>query len=336
MTTRNDDWHEMMVPFPAPRFESVNGIRIACYEMGEGRPVVLCHGFPELAFSWHRVMPRLADAGYRAIAIDQRGYGASDCPPAVEDYAITEIAADVAGLLDALGVEQAVYVGHDWGAPVVWNSAVLHPDKVAGVIGVNNPYIPAIPDDQLNLLRAEWGDEHYIVNFHNKGPDDPDSSDAKFNANVEQVFRGLYRASLFSMAEFERLPKEQRVLRMEPIVFNPDPPGRFLLSDEELAYFVAAFEKTGFTPGLNWYRNISRNWSATRQLDPHIRVPCLMIEVTGDPSGPPGCTELMRPFVEKLDRAVIEDCGHWTQHEKPEELAAIMIAWLDRTFGPEV
>ena len=100
MTTRNDDWHEMMVPFPAPRFESVNGIRIACYEMGEGRPVVLCHGFPELAFSWHRVMPRLADAGYRAIAIDQRGYGASDCPPAVEDYAITEIAADVARLDD--------------------------------------------------------------------------------------------------------------------------------------------------------------------------------------------------------------------------------------------
>jgi pimeloyl-ACP methyl ester carboxylesterase len=123
-------------------------------------PVVLCHGFPELAFSWHRVMPLLADAGYRAIAVDQRGYGATERPPGTEDYAITELAADIAGLLDALGIDRAVYAGHDWGAPVVWNSALLQRDKVAGVIGVNNPYTPTIPGDPLELLRSEWGDEH--------------------------------------------------------------------------------------------------------------------------------------------------------------------------------
>jgi pimeloyl-ACP methyl ester carboxylesterase len=323
----------MNTDFPDPQFVQTNGIRLAYYAMGEGMPVVLCHGFPELGYSWHQVMPILAEAGYRAIAVDQRGYGASERPPRTEDYAVTELAADIAGLLDALDIDKAVYVGHDWGAPVVWNSALLQPDKVAGVIGVNNPYNPVISGDPLELLRAEWGDEHYVVNFHNKGPDDPESSDVKFNANVEQVFRGLYRRNLFSMDDFAQLPKEQRVLRMEPIVFNPDPPGELVLGDEELSHFVRAFEETGFTPGLNWYRNISRNWRATKDLDPHIQVPCLMIEVTGDPSGPPGCTEPMRPYIADLESAVIADCGHWTAHEKPQELGAIMIDWLGRRFG---
>ena len=323
----------MMPDFPEPKFAQTNGVQLAYYELGEGLPVVLCHGFPELGYSWHRVMPLLAEAGYRAIAVDQRGYGASERPPRTEDYAITELAGDIAGLLTALDIDTAVYAGHDWGAPVVWNSALLHRDRVAGVIGVNNPYTPGIPSDPLELLRAQWGDEHYVVNFHNKGPDDPESSDVKFNANVEQVFRGLYRASLFNMEDFQQLPKEQQVLRMEPIVFNPDPPGELVLTDDELARFVAAFETTGFTPGLNWYRNISRNWRATKDLDPHIHVPCLMIEVTGDPSGPPGCTEQMRPFIANLDSSVIKDCGHWTQHEKPDELGRLMVDWLDGTFG---
>ena len=322
----------MALDFPEPRLVHANGVDIACYVAGSGMPLVLCHGFPELAMSWRQVLPRLVDGGYQVIALDQRGYGRSSCPPEVSDYAITELTADVAGVLDALNIEQAGYVGHDWGAPVVWNSALLHPHKVAGVIGVNNPYTPALPDDPLKLLRDQWGDEHYIVNFHNKGPDDPDSSDVKFNANVEQVFRGLYRASMFDMKDFAQLPKEQQVLRMEPIVFNPDPPGEFVLSEEELAYFVAAFERTGFTPGLNWYRNISANWQATKDLDPNLPMPCLMIEVTGDPSGPPGCSEGMRPYIEDLETDVIEQCGHWTQHEKPAELAGIMLDWLGRKF----
>ncbi len=322
----------MAIDFPDAKFADTNGIRMAYYEMGEGMPVVMCHGFPELAFSWHKVMPRLAEAGYRAIAVDQRGYGQTEAPPNTEDYAVKHLAGDVAGLLDALGLDKAVYVGHDWGAPVVWNSAILQRDHVAGVIGVNNPYTPEIPDDPLKLLREEWGDEHYMVNFHNKGPDHPDSSDVKYNANVEKVFRGLYRKALFKMDDFLKLPKEQRVLTMDNIVFNPDPPGEFVLDDEELAYFVDAFTRTGFTPGLNWYRNISQNWRDTKDLDKHIHVPCLMIEVTDDPSGPPGCTEQMRPYIQNLESTVIQDCGHWTGHEKPEELSRIMIDWLDRTY----
>jgi pimeloyl-ACP methyl ester carboxylesterase len=250
-----------------------------------------------------------------------------------EDYAITELAADVGGLLDALGIDKAVYVGHDWGAPVVWNSALLHPNKVAGVIGVNNPYTPGIPMDPLELLCNTFGDAHYMVNFHNKGPDNPESSDVLYNANVEQVFRGLYRAGLFKTADFADLRKEQQVMQMDPIVTNPTPMGNLVLDEEELAYFVNAFTRTGFTPGINWYRNISRNWRATKDLNRHLPMPCLMIEVTDDPSGPPGCTEGMRPYIADLGSAVIQDCGHWTGHERPQELSRIMVDWLTRRYS---
>ncbi len=319
-----------MIDWDDPTMIERNGVRIATYEVGEGPAVVFCHGFPELAFSWHRILPAVADAGFRAIALDQRGYGASDCPPKVEDYAVTELAADAAAVVEALGIDDAVFVGHDWGSPVVWATALCHPDKVSGVVGVNNPYRPAGPVDPLQALRDEWGDDHYIVNFHNRGPDDPESSDARFGADVEQVFRGLYRASLFDMAAFEALPREQRTLRMEPIVFAPDPPGRFVLTEDELARFVTAFDRTGFTPGINWYRNISANWQALKGLDPHIDKPCLMIEVTGDPSGPPGSSAAMAPFIADLETRIIDDCGHWTQHEKPDDLSAILVDWLSR------
>ena len=325
----------MAVNFPEPKFAETNGIRIAYYEMGEGVPVLLCHGFPELAFSWHRVMPRLAEAGFRAIAADQRGYGRSDCPPRTEDYAVSELAADMAGLLDALGLNKAVYVGHDWGGPVVWSSALLQRDHVAGVVGVNTPYRPAplIPRDPLVALREEWGDDQYVVNFHNKGPDKPDSSDAKFNAHLDKLFTGLYRKALFRMSDFQALPKEKRILTMENLVFAEKPRGEFVLTQDELDYFLAAFRRTGITPGLNWYRNISANWRAVKDLDPNIHVPCMMIEATDDPSGPPGCSEPMKPYVADLEVAVLEDCGHWTGHERPDELCDIMIPWLKRKFG---
>ena len=319
-----------MIDWDEPTMTTRDGVAIASYEAGDGPAVVFCHGFPELAFSWHRILPAVADAGFRAIALDQRGYGRSDCPPHVQDYAVAELAADVVGVLDGLGVDDAVLVGHDWGSPVVWATALLHPGRVRGVAAVNNPYRAAADVDPLAALRAEWGDEHYIVNFHNRGPEDPESSDARFGAAVEQVFRGLYRAALFDMAAFAALPKDQRTLRMEPIVFAADPPGRFVLTEDELARFVGAFERTGFTSGINWYRNISRNWHDLKGLDPRIDRPCLMIEVTGDPSGPPGCSADMAPWIADLETAVIEDCGHWTQHEKPEELAAIIVDWLTR------
>ena len=319
--------------FPEPKYADTNGIRMAYHEMGEGFPVLLCHGFPELGYSWHKVAPAIAEAGFRVIAPDQRGFGRTDCPPNVEDYALTELTADLAGLLDALGLETAIFAGHDWGGPVVWTAALLQRPRVAGVIGVNTPYRPRGDVDPLRLLRDEWGDSQYIVNFHNKGPDDPDSSDRKFEANLETFFRGLHRSGMFKMSDFADLPKERRILTMEDLALNPDPRGDFVMTEDELSYFLEAFRRTGLTPGINWYRNITRNWQATAEADPNINVPCLMIEVTDDPSGPPGCTEPMRPYIADLEKAVIEDCGHWTQHEKPEELSRIMIDWLSRKFS---
>ncbi|MDX1581624.1 MAG: alpha/beta hydrolase, partial [Alphaproteobacteria bacterium] len=148
----------------------------------------------------------------------------------------------------------------------------------------------------------------------------------------EALFRGLYRKGAFDMEQFANLPKEQRVLQMEPLVFAENPPGEFILSEDELQFFLNAFQRNGVTPGINWYRNISANWRATEKADPKIHVPCLMIEVSDDPSGPPGCAEEMKPYIDDLEVARIEDCGHWTQHEKPDELADLMIDWLTRRF----
>ena len=124
---------------PAPRFVQTNGIRMAVYEQGSGVPVVLCHGFPELAFSWRFQLPALADAGFRAVAPDQRGYGLTDRPADVQEYSLRHLCDDMAGMLDALEIDKAVFVGHDWGGGVVWMMARLHPDRCLGIVGVNTP-----------------------------------------------------------------------------------------------------------------------------------------------------------------------------------------------------
>src|SRR6266705_1589560 len=146
-----------------------NAICMAVSEQGAGLPVVLCHGFPEIAYSWRHQMPALAAAGFRAIAPDQRGYGETDRPAAVSDYDIHQLTADLVGLLDALGLERAVFAGHDWGGIVVWHMPLLHPARTAGVIGVNTPYFPRPSAPPVTVMRALWGDDYYIVHFQKPG-----------------------------------------------------------------------------------------------------------------------------------------------------------------------
>src|SRR5579864_1579390 len=156
-----------MVDFPEPTMVKTNGIDMAVYEMGpkSGFPVVLCHGFPELAFSWRHQLPALAAAGYRAIAPDQRGYGGTSRPATIPDYDVAHLTGDLAGLLDALDIQKAVFCGHDWGGAVVWAMPLYCPGVVAGVIGVNTPFLPRPPADPIAILRARMGDDMYIVFF---------------------------------------------------------------------------------------------------------------------------------------------------------------------------
>src|SRR5438874_2227551 len=168
-----------------------NGIRMAVSEQGEGPPVVLCHGFPEIAYSWRHQIPALAAAGFHAIAPDQRGYGATERPAAVTDYDIRHLTGDLVGLLDALGLQRAVFAGHDWGGIVVWHVALLHPARTAGVIGVNTPYFPRPSAPPLTLMRAMWGDNYYVVHFQKPG-----EADTALARDVRRVFTQLMRSGV--------------------------------------------------------------------------------------------------------------------------------------------
>jgi pimeloyl-ACP methyl ester carboxylesterase len=180
-----------MMEMPPLQFAQANGVRLAFYDAGprdDPTPFVLCHGFPEIAFTWRRQIKGLSDAGFRAIALDQRGYGASDRPPEVEAYSIDRLAGDVIGLLDHLGIDRAIVVGHDWGGYVVWETAVRYPDRVAGVVSLNSPHVKRAPADPIAMLRARFGDRMYIVQFQ-----DSREPDRILAENVDKVFDALLR-----------------------------------------------------------------------------------------------------------------------------------------------
>ena len=317
---------------PEPRFADVNGVRLAYYEAGPrgGIPIVLCHGFPELAFSWRHQIAALAAAGRWVIAPDQRGYGLTPGPEAVEAYDMDHLTGDLVGLLDHLGADKAIFVGHDWGGIVVWAMPLLHPDRVAGVIGLNTPFTPRLPMDPIAMFRAAFGEDMYIVHFQKPG-----EADAQLGADVEKTIRFFMRLPKGALSEFEARPAERRNLALQDALAKYDPsddPHQFL-SSEELAVFVEAFQRTGFTGGVNWYRNFTRNWEKAEALPRRIDgVPCLMLMAEHDVVLPPSMTERMPEQIQDLERVLIEGSGHWTQQEKPTEVNAAILDWLDRKF----
>jgi pimeloyl-ACP methyl ester carboxylesterase/ketosteroid isomerase-like protein len=311
-----------------PRFVDVNGIRMGYYEAGEGSAVVLMHGWPELAYSWRAQIPALAKAGYRAIAPDQRGFGITDCPPKVEDYDIANLSADLIGLLDALEIERAIWCGHDWGALLAWQMPLLYPDRTAAVIGLNAPFVPRLPIEPINLLRSAFGEMMYVIQFQ-----EPGVVEGLLDQQVDRFFRTQMRAGGLTRAQYEALPREVRNLDFLSPFREPEPeslPGDPILSDEERAVFVEAFERTGFGPGINWYRNLTRNWEASLGVEQHSTAPSLMISGDEDFVLPPSLSDGMEAYFPDLERKVITDCGHWTQQEAPEEVNRLIIDWLDR------
>lgn len=315
----------------ANRVVTSNGIRIACRDEGNGPAVVLCHGFPELAYSWRHQLPALAAAGFRAVAPDQRGYGDTERPEAVEEYDIHRLTADLVGLLDALGIERAVFAGHDWGGMIVWTMPLLHPARTAGVIGVNTPYLPRPPAAPVPLLRAMFGDDYYAVHFQQPGV-----AEAGLERDVRRVFTALMRRGV-PIAEVEAaMAASPRMRNLVEVVEDGPALGEPLLGESELATYVDTFRRTGFTGPINWYRNLDRNWETTPQLaGAPITVPSLMVTAEWDPVLRPEMAEVMKPLVPDLETVMIRSCGHWTQQEKPEELNAIMVDWLRRRFAPD-
>ncbi|MDR3506454.1 MAG: alpha/beta hydrolase [Caulobacteraceae bacterium] len=322
---------------PPVQYANTNGIRMAYYEVGprQGVPVIFCHGFPELAFSWRHQLKAFEAAGRWAIAPDQRGYGLTGGPQAVEAYDIENLTADLVGLLDHLGVEKAVFCGHDWGGIVVWQMALRHPDRVASVIGVNTPFMPRPPADPIAIMRHRMGDEMYIVHFQKPG-----EADAVLNGNARKAMDFFMRrpgeaAEPSAGLASERKPGDESVFPLVKMVQAYDPatdPRPFFLTDEEFEAFAQTFERTGFTGGINWYRNFTRNWERSAGIEEKVKVPSLMVMAEKDAVLPPSAADGMEAYVPDLERALIKDSGHWTQQEQPEAVNAVILDWMDRHF----
>ena len=302
--------------FPVPTQISVNGIELEVFEVGQqnkGNPIVLCHGWPEHAFSWRHQMPALAAAGYHVIVPNQRGYGKSSRPDEVTDYDISHLTDDLAALLDHFGYDDAIFVGHDWGANVVWSMAQLHPHRVAKIINLALPYQPRTPKPWIAFMEEFFGADNYFVHFNRQ----PGVADAVLNQSTSRFLRNLYRKNV------PATPPAPGMMMIN-LARAETPMGDPILSDEDLAIYVGAFEGTGFTGSINWYRNMDRNWEILEDVNPIIRQPALMIY--GDQDMIPK-SETLVDFVPNVD-VVSLDCGHWIQQEKPEETTHAMLAWL--------
>ncbi len=285
----------------------VGSIEMNVTEQGEGEPVLLLHGFPELAHSWRHQLPALAAAGYRAIAPDMRGFGGTTAPEAVEAYDILALAGDVVGLLDALDLESAVVVGHDWGADVAWKTALVHPSRVRAVAGLSVPFIPRAPGPPTQIMREHIGENFYIVWFQAPGV-----AEAALSRDVRRTLlaREVWTAAWAQCDDVDPRPE--------------------WLTEEDLEVYVETFECTGFTGGLNWYRNIDRNWELLAPYaDLRIEQPAMFLTGSRDPVATFMPHQAMEGWVTDLrEVVVVEDAGHWVQQERPDEVNAALLRFL--------
>lgn len=316
---------------PPVKHAPVNGIDMAYYEVGprEGVPIIFCHGFPELAFSWRHQLKACEAAGRWAIAPDQRGYGLTSRPEGAENYDMAHLTGDLIGLLDHLGVEKAVFCGHDWGGIVTWQLPLMHPDRVAGIIGLNTPFMRRAPIDPIAGMRAVFGEDMYIVWFQKPGV-----ADAALSADVDKTMRFFMRTP--AAVEQAAPPPEGAstfAFGAALAAWDKSDTANQLLNADELAAFVETFEATSFTGGINWYRNFTRNWEASADLPTRIDgIPCFMIMAEKDVVLSPAMANGMEDVISDLEKALIKESGHWTQQEKPEEVNRLILDWMDRRF----
>ena len=304
-----------------------NGVDLQIAEAGEGPLVVLCHGFPELSYSWRHQLPALAAAGYHAVAPDQRGYGGSSRPPEIADYDIVHLNDDLVGLLDELGEERAVFVGHDWGAPVVWTLAQRAPERVRGVLGMSVPFSTRseVPPTQIwkQIFTDSW---FYILYFQEPGVADADLS--RDTARTMRRFLCAIGGDAPDGAMIEFLSARDGRGMVDRL---PEPAGLpGWLTQEELDHMTAEFTRTGFTGGLNWYRNFDRNWEITPELAGRgIDVPAAFVAGAKDPVIAMASPDAMRDTIPDLrGLTIIPGAGHWIQQERPAEVNAALLAFL--------
>ena len=307
--------------FPKPTMIRLNGVELEVFEAGKrhaGKPIVLCHGWPEHAYTWRYQVPAFVAAGYHVIIPNLRGFGNSSRPAEVADYDIKHLTGDLVALLDHYGYEDATFVGHDWGANVVWSLALLHPDRIRRVIALALPYQVRGEKPWIEWMEEVFGPDFYFVHFNRQ----PGVADAILDENVSRFLRNIYRKNI------PPAPPAPGMMMIN-LALAETSPGDPIMSEEELAVFISAYESSGFTGSINLYRNLDRNWHLLADVDPIIKHPALMIY--GDRDMIPQSAELPS-FVPNVEVASI-DSGHWIQQEKPEETNEIILSWLRKQEG---
>ena len=306
--------------FPQPQQIAVNDIELEVFSAGQGRPIVLCHGWPEHAYSWRHQVTPLVEAGYHVIIPNQRGYGGSSRPEAVTDYDINHLTGDLTALLDHFDAADACFVGHDWGAIVVWAMAQMHPDRVPCLANLSVPLMDRGTREWVGFWEEQLGGDFYIVHFNRQ----PGVADAIFDAHTENLLRNLYRTNQW-LHPAPELPPGMAIVNMAQA---PQMPGDLMMSEADLAVFVNAFNKSGFTGGINWYRNFSRNWEILGAYEQTVTQPALMIYGTYDLVQPRADLQSVVPNVETHTLP----CGHWIQQEQPEATNTLLLEWLQRHY----
>lgn len=302
--------------FPTPKLVSVNDVALEIFEAGQenkGNPIILCHGWPEHAYSWRHQIAPLVEAGYHVIIPNQRGYGGSSCPKEVTKYDIDHLTGDLVALLDYYHYQEAIFIGHDWGASVVWSMALLHPERVSKMINLCLPYQVRGDRPWLDFMEEFLGEDYYFVHFNKQ----PGVADAILDENTAQFMQNLYRKKTPTQAPDEGMAMINLAQATKPL-------GEPVMSDEDLSVYIAGFQKNGFTPSINWYRNLNRNWHLLGGVSPIVHQQTLMVYGEKDVIPPlPNIQE----FVPNIEVQSL-DSGHWLQEEKPEELNQMILKWL--------
>jgi pimeloyl-ACP methyl ester carboxylesterase len=310
---------------PSSRTISANGIEIFVLEQGEGPLVLLCHGWPELSYSWRHQIPAIAAAGFHVMAPDMRGFGRTTAPAEIAAYSIFDNVGDMVALVAASGKKQAVIVGHDWGAPVAWHAAMFRPDVFTAVAGLSVPPPLRGRGRPLDTLR-----ESGITNFYWQYFQAPGTAEAEFEREIGLTMRTLLGRG-FSDPGASLFIQDGKGFLGDA---RPDRPLPNWLSESDLALFTEAYKKSGFRGGLNWYRNIDRNWELTAPWqDAMIQQPSLFIAGSKDSVitgliGAKRVNDMERVLSNLKQKLIIEGAGHWVQQERAEEVNAALVGFL--------
>jgi len=313
---------------PAISTLEVNGLQMRVASQGSGPLVVLCHGFPELWYSWRHQLAALAAAGYRAVAPDMRGYGGTDAPPDIGDYTQLHLVGDMVELVGALGEQEAVIVGHDWGAPVAWHSALLRPDVFRAVVGLSVVYSPPSPVDLLMALRQKGIEDFYIQYFQTPG-----LAEAELERDVELSIRRIHFNGSGDASGLVAFGRVKPGLGLLGGLADPKTLPAWL-SRADIADYAAEFARTGFRGALNWYRNIARSrellapWRGRPITQPSMFIAGSRDDVLKFPGTRARLENLAGCLPGLRGCHLIEGAGHWIQRERAVEVSDLLVRFL--------